>query len=119
VGGGGVGGCLMGKQLLFASPVAGTHGVVHLRSPHARPARPAHQSCTPCTARPAPCRHQVMFMTGWSPAKSQPRAAKRGSADITLEQFAAQLESQGDGGAGADGVVGGGALPSSRKGDGA
>jgi hypothetical protein len=52
-------------------------------------------------------------MTGWSPDKSQPRPARRGSANITFEEFAAQLEGQGPpggaapAGAGAGGGAGG------------
>ena len=35
---------------------------------------------------------QVMFMTGWSPAKNQPKAAERGSGTISFAEFARELE---------------------------
>jgi NADH dehydrogenase [ubiquinone] 1 alpha subcomplex assembly factor 5 len=37
---------------------------------------------------------EVMFLTGWSPSRSQPRAAKRGSATISFEEFARHVEEQ-------------------------
>ncbi len=58
-----------------------------------------------------------MFLTGWSPAKSQPKAAKRGSATVSFHDLAAGLEAGGAaaGGAGAGGTGegggGGGAPP--------
>jgi hypothetical protein len=33
-----------------------------------------------------------MFMTGWSPAKNQPKAAERGSGTISFAEFARELE---------------------------
>jgi hypothetical protein len=52
-----------------------------------------------------------MYMAGWSPSRNQPRAARRGSANITFEEFAAQLEGQaasegGGGGGGGPGAAG-------------
>ncbi|GBF91973.1 methyltransferase [Raphidocelis subcapitata] len=66
--------------------------------------------------------YQVMYMTGWSPDKSQPRPAKRGSANITFEEFAAQLESHGaagPAGAAAAAAAGGGAGERGPEGSGA
>ena len=55
-----------------------------------------------------------MYMTGWSPDKSQPRAAKRGSAQITFQEFAAQLEKQGDAGGGPLGLGAPGGPPAGK-----
>jgi NADH dehydrogenase [ubiquinone] 1 alpha subcomplex assembly factor 5 len=38
---------------------------------------------------------QVMYMTGWAPHSSQPRPKQRGSATVSFEQLAAELEKQG------------------------
>jgi hypothetical protein len=42
--------------------------------------------------------HQVMFMTGWSPARNQPKAAARGSATISFAEFAKQIDADKEGG---------------------
>lgn len=39
-----------------------------------------------------PVSYQVLYMTGWSPAPTQQRAAARGSATVSLEQLAEVLE---------------------------
>lgn len=41
-----------------------------------------------------PVTYHVMYMTGWSPHVSQPQAAPRGSATVSLEELAAVLESK-------------------------
>jgi hypothetical protein len=33
-----------------------------------------------------------MYLTGWSPDKNQPRAAKRGSGTVSFEELASYLE---------------------------
>lgn len=42
-----------------------------------------------------PASFQVMYMTGWAPHSSQPRPKQRGSATVSFEQLAAELEKQG------------------------
>lgn len=39
--------------------------------------------------------YQVMYMTGWAPHSSQPQPKTRGSATVSFEQLAAELEKQG------------------------
>lgn len=39
--------------------------------------------------------YQVMFLTGWSPARNQPKAARRGSATASFHDLAAHLEAHG------------------------
>ncbi|KAF6263918.1 S-adenosyl-L-methionine-dependent methyltransferase [Scenedesmus sp. NREL 46B-D3] len=39
--------------------------------------------------------YQVMFMTGWSPSSSTPKAAKRGSATVSFHEMAEELQKQG------------------------
>eukprot|EP00877_Chromochloris_zofingiensis_P004341 jgi/Chrzof1/13908/Cz08g17020.t1 len=41
-----------------------------------------------------PATYQVMYMTGWSPAANQPKAAERGSATISFEEFAKEIEAK-------------------------
>lgn len=38
---------------------------------------------------------QVIFMTGWSPSRSTPKAAKRGSATISFHEMASELQKRG------------------------
>jgi hypothetical protein len=38
---------------------------------------------------------QVMFMTGWSPSSSTPKAAKRGSATVSFHEMAEELQKRG------------------------
>ena len=37
---------------------------------------------------------EVMFLTGWSPSRSQPKASKRGSATISFAELAKHVEEQ-------------------------
>uniref|UniRef100_A0A383W7N9 Methyltransferase type 11 domain-containing protein n=1 Tax=Tetradesmus obliquus TaxID=3088 RepID=A0A383W7N9_TETOB len=39
--------------------------------------------------------YQVMFMTGWSPSSSTPKAAKRGSATVSFHEMAEELQKRG------------------------
>jgi NADH dehydrogenase [ubiquinone] 1 alpha subcomplex assembly factor 5 len=74
----------------------------------AGPSSPSAPPAAPPTAEVS-ATFEVMFLTGWSPSRSQPKAAKRGSATISFEEFARHVEEQekqqqqqegGDGGAG-------------------
>eukprot|EP00878_Enallax_costatus_P044558 GHUV01053227.1.p1 GENE.GHUV01053227.1~~GHUV01053227.1.p1 ORF type:complete len:115 (+),score=33.83 GHUV01053227.1:133-477(+) len=39
--------------------------------------------------------YQVIFMTGWSPSRSTPKAAKRGSATVSFHEMAEELQKRG------------------------
>ena len=58
------------------------------------------RACTapPCSSRCSPecCgASQVIYMTGWAPAASQPAALRRGSATVKLEDLA-EMQRQRD-----------------------
>jgi len=38
---------------------------------------------------------QVIFMTGWSPSRNTPKAAKRGSGTVSFAEMASELQSVG------------------------
>jgi hypothetical protein len=63
--------------------------------------------------------YQVMFLTGWSPSRNQPKPAARGSANISFHEFAEAMAAAGgdvgaaggdeeSSGSGSDGDEGGG-----------
>jgi NADH dehydrogenase [ubiquinone] 1 alpha subcomplex assembly factor 5 len=101
---------------LTASEGGGGEGAAAAGEPGSGPSRAGSPAAgpPPLSAEVA-ATFEVMFLTGWSPSRSQPRAAKRGSGTISFEEFARHVEEQerqergGEGGgAGGGGGTGGG-----------
>jgi hypothetical protein len=53
---------------------------------------PPHSLLHPPSPPPTPTKQKVMYLTGWSPDKNQPKAAKRGSATVSFHELAEYLE---------------------------